>query len=109
MKLVYRASDVLEAHVVQGLLAQYRISAFIQGEFSVGGTGELAPQQGTDLLVNNDDYEKAREIVAEYEQSNSEQKAEEVSFSLSLPRNYKWLVIAGLIMAAIEASRYFLH
>ena len=43
MKCVYEASDVLEAHVIQGLLEQHRISSFIEGENLVGEVGSVLP------------------------------------------------------------------
>lgn len=113
MKCVYRAGNILEAHVVQGVLAQYRISGFIQGEFSVAGAGELAPQQGTDLWVNYDDYPQAKNIVREYELANtsevaSTKVARHLSISsLSAPSRLKWLYLAAGLMIFVEVVRFF--
>ena len=100
MKCVYNAADMLEAHVLVGLLQQHKISAFIEGEYLTGGMGDLAAQNYVRVMVNNDDYVKGRKLVLEYDYANSPEKA-----SLPEPvfRHWHWfaLALAGIIAAEL--------
>lgn len=67
MKTVFEATDLLEAHVLLGLLEQQHIAAFVQGQHLVGGAGEVPVSGLIRVQVNDDDYMQARDIVAEWE------------------------------------------
>ena len=67
MKLVYKAGDITEAHIVAGLLDSRGIGAHVGGFYLQGGVGDLAAMDFANVLVEDDDYEKARVIVSEYE------------------------------------------
>ena len=72
MEIVYRAGDVTEAEIVRAMLQSHGIDAHVSGYYLQGGVGDL---QATDLAkvhVENEDFEKARELVMEYEGKNSE-------------------------------------
>lgn len=103
MKCVYQAADMLEAHVIVGLMQQHRIAAFIEGEYLTGGLGDLAAQNYVRVLVNNDDYDQARQLALEYDQANQ-------STTPSLPepvfRHWHWLALACAGIVAAELVRF---
>lgn len=41
MRVVYEAENIIDAHLVKGLLEQEGIPAFVQGEYLTGGMGDL--------------------------------------------------------------------
>lgn len=41
MRVVYEAENIIDAHLVKGLLEQEGIPAFVQGEYLAGGVGDL--------------------------------------------------------------------
>ena len=67
MKIVYRASDITEAEIIRGMLESHQIEAHVSGYYLQGGVGDL---QATDLAkvhVDDENYDKARELLSEYE------------------------------------------
>jgi len=111
MKCVYEASIVLEAHVIQGLLEQHRISSFIEGEYLIGAVGELPASPLVRVLVNDDDLPLGASLMRDYDSTNQPLNEQLTIAQGGMPRNGNGLLIAmGLmiIMILAEASRYFL-
>jgi len=111
MKCVYEASNVLEAHVIQGLLEQHRISSFIEGEYLIGAVGELPASPLVRVLVNDDDLPLGASLMRDYDSTNQPLNEQLTIAQGGMPRNGNGLLIAmGLmiIMILAEASRYFL-
>ncbi|HCM06125.1 MAG TPA: hypothetical protein DIC30_08970 [Oceanospirillales bacterium] len=107
MKCVYEASDILEAHVIQGLLEQHRISSFIEGEHLLGGVGELAASPLVRVLVNDDDLIEGTSIMRDYE-FNNQPLSEQVGVAKGgMPRRASWLLAAMAFMVIMEVMRYF--
>jgi hypothetical protein len=110
MKCVYEASDVLEAHVIQGLLEQHRISSFIEGENLVGEVGSVSAGYVVRIMVNNDDFSQGVSLMREYDSTN-EPLNEQVSIARGgMPRHGNTLLVATVIiilMISMEAFRYF--
>lgn len=104
MKCVYNAADMLEAHVLVGLLQQHKISAFIEGEYLTGGIGDLAANNYVRVMVNNDDFSKGREVVQEYDRANG---ADTSPLPDPVFRYWHWFVLALLGLIAAEVLRYF--
>lgn len=71
---VYEAQNSVEAHVVLGLLEQNRITGHITGHYLEGGVGELQAMGLVRIIVNNEDYPKARAIVAEWDQAQPRER-----------------------------------
>ena len=67
MELVFEASNSLEAHMVLNLLNQIGISGRIEGESLTGGVGELQPMGFVRVMVDAEDYDKARRVVEEWD------------------------------------------
>jgi len=111
MKCVYEASDVLEAHVIQGLLEQHRISSFIEGEHLIGAVGELPASQLVRILVNNDDLIEGASLMRDYDSANRPLSNQASIIQGGMPRHGNGLLLAmGLmiIMILLESLRYFL-
>lgn len=111
MKCVYEAADVLEAHVIQGLLEQHRITSFIEGEYLVGAAGGLPASRQVRILVNDDDFDDGVVLVREYEQANQSFNQQASIAEGGMPRNGNGLLIAMALMVmmmVVEAFRYFL-
>ena len=74
MELIYKASNISEAHIVAGLLKTYEIDAHVGGHYLQGGVGDLAVMDFATIHVADEDVEAARAIIDEYEQNNSQPK-----------------------------------
>ncbi len=70
-KVAYDASTNIEAHLVMHQLQQAGINARIEGEFLQGGVGELAAMGNVRVLVDEQDVEEARLVIADWEASDS--------------------------------------
>ena len=67
MKSVFEASSGLEAHMILNLLEQRGISGRIEGEYLQGGVGELQAMGFVRVLVSEENYAEARQIIGEWE------------------------------------------
>lgn len=107
MKCVYEASDILEAHVIQGLLEQHRISAFIEGEHLIGAVGELPASALVRILVNDDDLSEGVSLMRDYDSHNQNYNEQATIAEGGMPRRASWLLAAMAFMVVIEILRYF--
>ena len=71
MTKVYSAQNAIDAHIVKGLLEQQGISARVNGEYLQGGIGELPPMGLITVSVEEENYEKASELIRKYENAES--------------------------------------
>lgn len=111
MKCVYEASNVLEAHVIQGLLEQHRISSFIEGEHLIGAVGELPASQLVRILVNDDDLAAGASLMRDYDSTNQPLNEQATIARGGMPRHSNGLLLVmGLMILMIlaEALRFFL-
>jgi hypothetical protein len=70
MKTAYDASSSIEAHLVMHQLQQAGIDARIEGEYLQGGIGELAAMGNVRVLVDEQQLEDAKVVIAEWEASD---------------------------------------
>ena len=70
MIIIYHAANSLDANMIKGLLAQYDIQSFIQGEYLQGGAGELPTADLVTVSVINTHEEKAKEIITEWQSAS---------------------------------------
>ena len=61
---IYTALNVLDAHILCGLLRQAGIEAQVWGEYLQGGIGELPAWGLVRVAVPEDDVEQARALIA---------------------------------------------
>lgn len=69
MKIVYQAANIIEAHLVSGLLQAHEIQAFVSGHYLQGGVGEIAPNGFANVSVADQDVQQAIQVVTEYEKN----------------------------------------
>jgi hypothetical protein len=69
MITVYNAMNSIDAHIIQNLLAQQEIQAFVLGEHLQSGVGEIPALGLVRVTVSDTDYPQAKAIVAEWEAS----------------------------------------
>lgn len=81
MKIVYQAANIIEAHLVTGLLQAHEIQAFVSGHYLQGGVGEIAPTGFANVSVADDDVQRAINVVTEYEQNARSTQFETAEFS----------------------------
>jgi hypothetical protein len=70
MKQVYAPANLAEAHMLAHMLEQNDILAHVHGEALQGGVGELPAGGLLQLLVADEDYDRARALIAEWERTN---------------------------------------
>ncbi|WP_297807845.1 DUF2007 domain-containing protein [uncultured Methylophaga sp.] len=67
MQLVFRAGNILEAHIVAGLLNSHGIESHVGGHFLQGAVGDLPASDFAYVFVDEDDMAQAEAIIADYE------------------------------------------
>ncbi len=78
MKIIYRASDIVEAHIVSGMLKADGIDAYVAGHYLQGAVGDLSTMDYANVFVNDEDIDAALSIIKEYEQNSSEPVQDDV-------------------------------
>ncbi|MFI4969971.1 MAG: DUF2007 domain-containing protein [Lysobacterales bacterium] len=63
MKIVYRAENIIDAHLVKNALAFEGIPAFVSGEYLTGAIGELPAWNLVSVMVAGHDVERAATIA----------------------------------------------
>jgi hypothetical protein len=71
VKIVYRANDIIEAHIVAGMLRANGIEPHVGGHYLQGAVGDLAMDGFANVLVDEGDYESAISIVRDYEATDT--------------------------------------
>lgn len=69
MKRIYEAANAIEAHMIVHLLGQAGIEGRVEGEYLQGGVGELPAVGLVGVAVPEEQAERARAIVVEWERS----------------------------------------
>ena len=88
---VYRAANTLDAHLVQAVLAQYDINAYIEGEYLQGGIGQLQMLDLIRVVVDAPDAAQAEQIVADWESTPIE--------PTEMPkRSYAGMITVGILI-----------
>lgn len=70
MKQAYAPANLAEAHMLAHMLDQNGIVAHIHGEALQGGVGELPASGLLQLMVADEDYERARALLGAWERAN---------------------------------------
>ncbi len=69
MKIIYKASDIIEAHIVAGMLNANGIETYVGGYYLQGGVGDATVFDFANVQVADEDVTAAESFVAEYENS----------------------------------------
>ncbi|HET7329657.1 DUF2007 domain-containing protein [Dyella sp.] len=72
MRIVYRAQNLIDAHLVKDALESAEIPAFISGEYLTGGVGQLPALDYVAVLVPESSVEAAESIVREIDHALAE-------------------------------------
>lgn len=67
MKELFAANNTIEARLVYNLLVQAGLQARVDGELLQGGAGELQAFGSVRVLVADEDYAQAREILERWD------------------------------------------
>ena len=67
MRVIYEAENLLDGHLVKGLLEQRGITAFVSGQYLTGALGELPVAGLVSVYVADEDEAAANDVVAELE------------------------------------------
>ena len=70
MQIIYKASNIVEAHIVSGMLKSEGIDSYVGGHYLQGAIGDLSPLGFANVFVDESDVIKAAKVIREYE-SNS--------------------------------------
>jgi len=76
MKLLYEASNTVEAHMILNLLEQSGLTARIDGEFLQGGIGDLQVIGIVRVMVEESDYQQAKLIIQEWDAQQPEREVQ---------------------------------
>lgn len=107
MKLIYKARDITEAHIISGLLKSNGIAAHVGGHYLQGGIGELAAMDFATISVADKDSESAASIIAEYDKNNSSKTTQGKYKSVfTVPLIVLALTVIMMLLLAILFSDY---
>ncbi len=67
MKIIYKARDILEAHIVSGMLNAEGIDTHVGGYYLQGGIGDVAAFDFANVQVADEDERAALNLIGEYE------------------------------------------
>jgi hypothetical protein len=66
MRKIYEPQDLMEGELLQAMLASEGIASHISGRHLLGGIGELPVFGMLGLTVDDDQAERARQLITEY-------------------------------------------
>ncbi len=69
MKIIFQAADIVEAHLVAGLLQSEGIEAHVSGHYLQGAIGDISPVGFANVLIpeEGDIPSRAAQIIQHYE------------------------------------------
>ena len=108
MKIVYRAADITEAQIIRGMLESNDIEAHVSGFYLQGGIGEMAPTDLAKVHVPDEDFERARELLQEYEGSRLEPADDGVSLDETQSSVAQKILATIVIIAAISILSFWI-
>lgn len=86
MKIIYRAENIIDAHLVRNALANEGIDAFVSGEYLTGAIGELPAWNLVAVMVAECDVERATPIVQSIDEALREHRGDRgVPFAQAAP------------------------
>lgn len=66
MQRIYEPRDLLEAEMLRGMLVAEGIETYLTGRHLIGAVGELPAAGLLGLMVADEQAERARQLIAEY-------------------------------------------
>ena len=83
MRIVYRAENLVDAHLLKDALEQSGIPAFVSGEYLVGGIGQLPARDLITVSVPEVCLDAAEPVVREWESCLEKPQSEQPQASLA--------------------------
>ena len=106
MKTIYRAADILEAHIVCGMLNAEGIEAEVAGFYQQGAVGQLAPQDfARVMLIDERDADRAERVIADYEARDPEPVPDDAHGNGgdgASARMAGWLLVVALLLLLLS-------
>jgi hypothetical protein len=72
MRIIYRAQNLIDAHLVKDALESAEVPAFISGEYLTGAVGQLPALDYVAVLVPESSLDVAEPIVREIDRALTE-------------------------------------
>ncbi|RUL76805.1 DUF2007 domain-containing protein [Dyella choica] len=72
MRIVYRAQNLIDAHLVKDALESAEVPAFISGEYLTGGVGQLPALDYVAVLVPESSIDAAEPVVRQIDHALAE-------------------------------------
>jgi hypothetical protein len=72
MRIIYRARNLIDAHLVKDALESAEVPAFISGEYLTGGVGQLPALDYVAVMVPESSVEIAEPVVREIDRALAE-------------------------------------
>ncbi|EHR41987.1 MULTISPECIES: DUF2007 domain-containing protein [Alishewanella] len=69
MKIIFRANDILEAHIIAGMLNSQGIDTYVGGHYLQGAVGDLAALGFANVFVADEQAEQAEQLLQDYQQA----------------------------------------
>ncbi|MCB1735853.1 MAG: DUF2007 domain-containing protein [Gammaproteobacteria bacterium] len=104
MKVVYRADNITEAHIVAGMLEAQGVFAHVAGHYLQGGVGELASFDFARVFVEDEDVPAAMVAIRDYEGELPSQSETKPDRGRALPPG----AIVILVFLGVFALTYML-
>lgn len=95
---LYECANLIEAHLLKGMLQQCDVDVVLHGEDLAGGMGELPAAGLLVLWVNKQNLAQAKSLISEYEQQNSAEAFKEEGSrgdNIAVSRSDDLAVISG--------------
>ncbi|SOB76339.1 Putative signal transducing protein [Marinobacter sp. LV10R510-11A] len=100
MQIAYRAKDIIEAHIVAGLLKANGIETYVGGLYLQGAMGEIGAAGFSNVHVEDEDLYPARQVITEYEASSCVTTA--VESGDDKPDSYaRWVLLVMAVLVLI--------
>ncbi len=71
MKIIYKARDIIEAHIVAGMLNANGIETHVGGYYLQGGVGDVTVFDFANVQVADEDVAAVLPLIAEYENAEN--------------------------------------
>lgn len=98
MMTLYHAANALEAHMLADLLRQQGLAPEIYGEHLQGAVGELPAAGVVRLVIAEDQYEAARQVIARWESTQVAADGASPPSAATARGRGGWYFVAGLLV-----------
>lgn len=69
MKIIFRANDILEAHIISGMLNSQGVETYVGGHYLQGAVGDLAAMGFANVFVADEHADLAEQLLQDYQQA----------------------------------------